>query len=171
MYNAEEVSDMTPVSCKINWMSTVCSTGQRTTEPSGGRGGVSRFPGFNFKGSASRDGNTPQRRTSEGHLEAVVVVHHGGDAIIAVPVKLVLIHPPPCVAHEKAQCLPVPCKQVLILPLGKEMGLQIAMDSSNTPSSPTPCVSDQKTQGLPLANIPRLMPPSITLPSHTAITH
>lgn len=32
--------------------------------------------------------------TCEGHLEAVVVVHHGSDAIKAVAVKLVLIHPP-----------------------------------------------------------------------------
>ena len=32
--------------------------------------------------------------TCEGHLQAMVVVHHGGDAVKAIPVKLVLINPP-----------------------------------------------------------------------------
>mmetsp|Transcript_57353 Transcript_57353/g.181562 ORF Transcript_57353/g.181562 Transcript_57353/m.181562 type:complete len:632 (+) Transcript_57353:346-2241(+) len=44
----------------------------------------------------------------EGHLEAVVVVHHGGDAIEAVAVELVLIEPVAGVGEEVAHCLPVP---------------------------------------------------------------
>ena len=48
-------------------------------------------------------------RTCEGHLEAVVVVHHGGDAVKAVAVKLVLVDPPPGVGQQEAQRLPVAC--------------------------------------------------------------
>ena len=32
--------------------------------------------------------------TRERHLQAMVVIHHGGDAIKSVPIKFVLIDPP-----------------------------------------------------------------------------
>lgn len=38
-----------------------------------------------------------------------MVVHHGGDAIEAVAVEFVLIHPPACVAEQEPQRLPVAC--------------------------------------------------------------
>ena len=47
--------------------------------------------------------------TCEGHLQAVVVVHHGRDAIKAEAVKLVLVHPPAGVGQQEAQSLPCAC--------------------------------------------------------------
>ena len=44
----------------------------------------------------------------EGHLEAVVVVHHASDTIKAEAVELVLVQPPPAVRKQKPQDLPVP---------------------------------------------------------------
>ncbi len=35
--------------------------------------------------------------TCEGHLQAVMVVHHGCDAIKPEAIKLVLVNPPSCV--------------------------------------------------------------------------
>ncbi len=35
--------------------------------------------------------------TCESHLQAVMVVHHGCDAVKPEAVKLVLINPPPCI--------------------------------------------------------------------------
>ena len=49
------------------------------------------------------------QRTSERHLEAVVVVHHGGDAIKAVAIELVLLQPPAGIGEQEAQRLPVAC--------------------------------------------------------------
>lgn len=36
----------------------------------------------------------PILHTCEGHLQAMVVVHHGSDSIKAVAIKLVLVNPP-----------------------------------------------------------------------------
>lgn len=47
--------------------------------------------------------------TCEGHLEAVMVIHHGGDAVKAEPIKLVLVHPPSSIGHQEPQRLPVAC--------------------------------------------------------------
>ena len=40
-----------------------------------------------------------------------MVVHHGGDAVVAVAIKLVLVHPPARIGHQEAQRLPVACFQ------------------------------------------------------------
>ncbi len=36
----------------------------------------------------------PILHTCEGHLQAMVVVHHGSDSIKAVAIELVLVNPP-----------------------------------------------------------------------------
>ena len=46
----------------------------------------------------------------EGHLQAMVVIHHGGYAIKAVPIKLVLVNPEARVGQQEAQGLPVACR-------------------------------------------------------------
>lgn len=47
--------------------------------------------------------------TCEGHLQAVMVVHHGGDAVKAEAIKLVLVHPPTGIGQQEPQRLPVAC--------------------------------------------------------------
>ena len=51
--------------------------------------------------------------TCEGHLQSVMVVHHGSDSIKAEPIKLVLIHPPAGIGQQEPQRLPVACAKVL----------------------------------------------------------
>mmetsp|Transcript_12422 Transcript_12422/g.37369 ORF Transcript_12422/g.37369 Transcript_12422/m.37369 type:complete len:439 (-) Transcript_12422:393-1709(-) len=45
-----------------------------------------------------------------------MVVHHGGHAVEAIPVELVLVHPPPRVGHQEPQCLPVPVVETAGVP-------------------------------------------------------
>ena len=52
--------------------------------------------------------------TCEGHLQAVVVVHHRGHAVKAVAIKLELINPPARVGQQEPQGLPVSCNATAV---------------------------------------------------------
>ena len=47
--------------------------------------------------------------TGESHLQAMMVVHHGRDAVEPVAVELVLVDPPARVRYQETQRLPVAC--------------------------------------------------------------
>ena len=55
-----------------------------------------RYKDEGFRRKAPKCRNEP---TSEGHLEAMVVVHHGGDAVKAVAVKFKFVDPPARIGH------------------------------------------------------------------------
>ena len=52
--------------------------------------------------------------TCEGHLQAVMVVHHGRDSIKSEPIKLVLVHPPASIGQQEPQSFPIACDKQLL---------------------------------------------------------
>ncbi len=96
------------------------------------------------QGQGSLAGPRGRARAGEGHLQAMVVVHHGGHAIEAVAVKLVLVHPPARIGQQEAQRLPVACGRACALRLGVGSGMQRRRrlrrrDRAGMPGGPARC--------------------------------